>query len=248
MYSIKSNGFSFDLPEDSDILSGDTLRLHISASRALAELNGALGIIPNTRMLIDTLPLREAETSCRIENIVTSGDEIFKSIASREGPAAMGVREVLGYRKAISFAIGTPLSKELLQNIDSAILGHETHIRGPGEQVYLKNAADGSIVFTPPKGEDVSELLDQLISYLENESIDPLIRMAAGHAAFETIHPFMDGNGRTGRILNCAVLCDSGLLSEPVLYMSDYLIKNRREYYRQLRKLNEGRGNRNFDE
>lgn len=242
VYPILSNDFSLDLPENSDILNDGILKSFISASRELATFNGAIHTIPNSRILIDALPLKESEASCRIENIVTSGDRIYKSIASKEGRDSIGVREVLGYRNAVSFANRAQLSIELLEKIDSSILGHEAHIRGPGEQVYLKDTA-GNIVYTPPKGDDVRSLLKQLTNYLGDERIDPLIRMAAGHAAFETIHPFMDGNGRTGRILNCAVLCGTGLLEEPVIYMSDYLIQNRKEYYRQLRRVGEKRAN-----
>lgn len=114
--------------------------------------------------------------------------------------------------------------------------------RTPGEQVCLKNPTAGEIVSTLPDGNDVNALLGQFLTYMGNDHVDPLVRMAAGHAAFEIVHPFMDGNGRTDRVLNCAILCRSGMLTEPILYMSGYLIENRREYYRQLRLLSEGRG------
>ncbi|TQS85783.1 MAG: hypothetical protein A3208_01065, partial [Candidatus Methanoprimaticola hominis] len=236
------NDFRFNIPDEDEILKGEVLRTYIAASRALAGLNGALGAIPNSRMLIDTLPMREAKDSCRIENIVTSSDEIYKTLIASDGAPGMGTREVLGYRKAISLADGRPLSVDLIEEICSSIIGKKMRIRGPGEQVYLKNPATGEVVSTPPSGDGTRELLEQLLDYLRDEDTDPLVRMAAGHCAFETIHPFMDGNGRTGRILNCAVLCGNGLLCEPILYMSDYLIENRREYYRQIRRLNEGRG------
>ena len=115
-------------------------------------------------------------------------------------------------------------------------------IRTPGERVHLKDPATGEIVSTPPEGNDVGALLEQLLDYMEKKDIDPLVRMAAGHAAFEIIHPFMDGNGRTGRVLNCAILCRNDLLAKPILCMSEHLIENRREYYRQLRRLSEGGG------
>lgn len=212
------NDFRFNIPDEDEILKGEVLRTYIAASRALAGLNGALGAIPNSRMLIDTLPMREAKDSCRIENIVTSSDEIYKTLIASDGAPGMGTREVLGYRKAISLADGRPLSVDLIEEICSSIIGKKMRIRGPGEQVYLKNPATGEVVSTPPSGDGTRELLEQLLDYLRDEDTDPLVRMAAGHCAFETIHPFMDGNGRTGRILNCAVLCGNGLLSEPRLF------------------------------
>lgn len=236
------NDFRIDIPDEDRVLKGEVLRSHIAASRALAELKGALDSTPIRRILSDTLPIIEAIDSCRIENIVSSDDAVYRSLASSDETPTEETNRIVGCRNAISLADGRPLSIDLIEEICSSIIGKKMEIRGPGEQVYLKNPVTGEVVSTPPSGDGARELLEQLLDYLGDEDTDPLVRMAAGHCAFETIHPFMDGNGRTGRVLNCAVLCGNGLLCEPILYMSDFLIENRREYYRQIRRLNEGRG------
>ncbi|MDO5853643.1 MAG: Fic/DOC family N-terminal domain-containing protein [Thermoplasmata archaeon] len=235
------DSFTLDLPDDDILSQKEILRAHIDASRSLAELKGTVNTLPNSRILIDTLPLQEAGDSCGIENIVSSGDEIFKALTTREGKEGMGAREIIGYRSAIYYSRDADLSIGSIEGVCSRVLGRDIRIRKDDEQVYLKNPATGEIVFTPPSGNAVRPLMEQLLGYMNDPGIDPLLRMVISHSAFETIHPFMDGNGRTGRVLNVSLICKTGLLRDPILFLSGYLIENRREYYRQLRRINENR-------
>jgi Fic family protein len=226
------------LPPAEEVETRAVLRQCITARAALAELKQAGALIPNQAMLINTLPLLEARASSEIENIVTTTDELFRHMGN-EAQANSATKEALRYSRALfeGFAAlkQTPLSTRTAEQICTTIKGVEMSVRRtPG--TTLKNDATGETIYTPPEGEAL--LRDKLANwerFLHNEiELDPLIRMAVGHYQFEAIHPFTDGNGRTGRVLNSLFLIQEGLLTLPILYLSRYIIQNKADYYRLL--------------
>lgn len=226
------------LPPRADIESKNVLRKCIEARAALAELKQAAELIPNPSILINTLPLLEAKASSEIENIVTTTDKLFEHLNS-EANADPATKEALRYSTALFQGYQAlakyPLSTRTAEEICSKIKGVEMRIRKvPG--TALGNQATGEIVYTPPVGEDVlRDLLSNWERFLHNETeIDPLIRLAVAHYQFEAIHPFTDGNGRTGRIINSLFLIEQQLLSIPVLYLSRYILDRRTDYNRLL--------------
>jgi len=226
------------LPPGADIESKPLLKACIEARAALAELKSAGAALPNQSVLINTLPLLEAQASSEIENIVTTTDALFR-FAQDERAADPATKEALAYRAALREGFQSleerPLTTHTAVRICSRLKGRERDIRRvPG--TALTNAATGEVVYTPPEGE---ALLRQKLANWEQfihqaEDIDPLIRMAVAHYQFEAIHPFLDGNGRTGRVLNLLMLVEQGLLTQPVLYLSRYILRNRSDYYRLL--------------
>ena len=221
------------LPEypSTSVLNDDDVRLwHTRAVASLSRLDGVLEALPNSGVLLESVPLTEARDSCGIENILTSADDAYRALTASEGATGAAVREVVNYRGAMDVATGGVLSVQLTEDVCSVVKGRRMTVRGPGEQVHLKDS-EGGIVRTPPSGDDVQGLMQELLDRIGGYD-DPLLRMAVFHLMFETIHPFMDGNGRTGRILNDAVLVQSGLVSRPVLFISGFLNRNRRYYYR----------------
>lgn len=236
------------LPPASDVETKAVLKRCLSASRALAELKGAGGLIPDQAILINAIPLQEAKLSSEIENIVTTQDALFKAALDESKPADPQTKEVLRYRTALRHGYEGVVTKgfrvDLLLEVCSALRGEPVEFRKLGEDVEIRNRATGEVHYTPPSGgPGVRKKLVNLEDYLVAKvGPDPLIRMAVGHYQFEAIHPFADGNGRTGRILNILYLLHSGLLSIPVLYLSRYLIQQKARYYRLLRDLT-GRGN-----
>ncbi len=226
------------LPPASDVETRAVLRACISARAALAELKQAAELIPNQAMLVNTLPLLEARASSEIENIVTTTDELFRH-AGNESRANPATKEALRYSRALfeGFAAlkQTPLSTRTAEQVCTTIKGVEMPVRRtPG--TTLMNDRSGETIYTPPEGESLlRDLLANWERYLHNETeLDPLIRMAVGHYQFEAIHPFTDGNGRTGRVLNSLFLIQEGLLTLPILYLSRYIIANKADYYRLL--------------
>jgi Fic family protein len=227
------------LPPAADIESKPLLKACIEARAALAELKSTGDLIPNQSVLINTIPLLEAQASSEIENIVTTSDELFR-FAQMEGQATdPATKEALRYRSALRHgfqSIGDrPLGTNTAVEICSRLKNAEMQVRRvPG--VALANAATGDVIYTPPEGESL--LREKLANWErfihESTDIDPLIRMAVAHYQFEAIHPFTDGNGRTGRVLNLLMLVEQGLLNMPVLYLSRYILRNRVEYYRGL--------------
>jgi Fic family protein len=194
--------------------------------------------IPNQSMLINTLPLLEARASSEIENIVTTTDKLFRNIGSEEN-ADPATKEALRYSRALFDGFKTlrehPLNTRTAERICSTIKGVEMAVRKvPGTQ--LINAATNETVYTPPENETLlRDLLANWENYIHMETeLDPLIRLAIGHYQFEAIHPFTDGNGRTGRIINSLFLIQEDLLTLPILYLSRYVIENRADYYRLL--------------
>ncbi len=212
-----------------------------SASRKLAELKGIAASIPNQGILINTLGLQEAKDSSEIENIVTTHDELFKDDLSPEAQMSAASKEVLSYRQALytGFRLvketGLLTSNHLIEMQRELERNHAGFRKLPG--TALKDGA-GRTVYTPPQEPDVIVALmrdlEQVINDPDAVPVDPLIKMALIHHQFESIHPFYDGNGRTGRILNVLYLVKEGLLEIPVLYLSRHIVKTKADYYRHL--------------
>ena len=215
------------------------LRKCVGAGRALAGLKEAARLIPNQDVLINSIPLREARDSSAIENIVTTNDTLFKFANADPEKADDATKEALRYRTALMQGFKDvqekPLSTRTAVLVCRAIKNVDLDIRQvPG--TALAQHPSGKIVYTPPEGQAVlREKLADLEQFLHgNDDVDPVIRMAAAHYQFEAIHPFTDGNGRTGRILNTLFLIDKDLLDLPILYLSRYINEHRSEYYDRL--------------
>lgn len=226
------------LPPLNEIETRAVLRQCIAARAALGELKQAAQLIPNQSVLINTLPLLEAKSSSEIENIVTTTDKLFEH-AQNEDRADPATKEALRYGRALFQGFqdlaARPLSTRTAEGICSLIKGVDMTVRRvPGTK--LVNDATGVVIYTPPDGEtNLRDLLANWERFLHNETeLDPLIRMAIGHYQFEAIHPFTDGNGRTGRIINSLFLIQEELLTLPILYLSRYIIAHKADYYRLL--------------
>lgn len=226
------------LPPHEEVETRAVLKQCITARAALAELKQAAELIPNQGVLISALPLLEAQASSEIENIVTTADRLFQYLHADEHADA-ATREALRYGSALMEGFRllekTPLSTRAAEQICTQIKGVDMKVRRvPG--TALANDKTKEIIYTPPVGEDLLRAkLANWERYLhEAHDIDPLIRMAVGHYQFEAIHPFTDGNGRTGRVLNSLFLIQEGLLALPILYLSRYIIRNKTDYYRLL--------------
>jgi Fic family protein len=216
------------------------LKKCISARVALAGLKQAAELIPNAAVLVNALPLLEAQASSEIENIVTTTDKLLEYIDAPEHRAAdPATKEALRYRRALFEGVRKVQKGRI--TVDTAIeicrtIKDETiDVRSkPG--TTLRNTATGAVIYTPPVGKDL--IRDKLANWQEfltaQDDLDPLIRCAVQHYQFEAIHPFADGNGRTGRILNILYLVQRGLLDTPILYLSRYIIRNKADYYRLL--------------
>jgi len=232
------------LPPPPGIETNRVLKRCISASRALAELKGAGNLIPNQSILINSIPLQEARLSSEVENIVTTQDALFRAVVEDPGRADPATREVLRYRQALRYGYEAiqrgPFTIDLLIEVCSVLRDSSTGLRDT-EPILIEDVTAKTAIYTPPRGrETVVGLLQNLVFFLhEPGGLDPLVKMAVAHYQFEAIHPFVDGNGRTGRILNLLVLLESGLLELPVLYLSRYIIHNKAEYYRRLRAVTE---------
>ncbi|HUH47666.1 MAG TPA: Fic family protein [Arenibacter sp.] len=233
------------LPPTKEIESKAILKKTITASRALSELKGAITNLPNPILFIDTINLQEARASSAIENIITTQDELFKaSIADKknDNPAT---KEVIHYKNALWYGVERIKERPVLTtNLFIAIMRiikeNESGIRNaPGTQ--LKNPVTNKVIYTPPEGEKViREKLKNLEVFIHAEDdIDPLVKMSIIHYQFEAIHPFFDGNGRTGRIILLLYLKYAGLLDLPALYLSSYIIEHKDQYYANLRKVTE---------
>jgi cell filamentation protein, protein adenylyltransferase len=227
------------LPPLAELETKAVLKQCITARSALAELKQAAALIPNPAMLINTLPLLEAQASSEIENIVTTADKLFQHLPEGAG-ADSATKEALRYRHALleGFKELTtrPLVTRTAESICTQIKGRDMSVRKiPG--TALANSTTGEVVYTPPEGEArIRDLLANWERFLHDDAaeIDPLVRMSAAHYQFEAIHPFTDGNGRTGRVLNSLFLVEQGLLPLPILYLSRYIIANKPDYYRLL--------------
>jgi Fic family protein len=229
-----------NLPPKHDLETKKILKHCIKARAALAELHQAAEMLPNQTVLINTLPLLEAQASSEIENIVTTTDRLFQYAnnmsSSQIDPAT---KEALRYRTALRDGFekikNRPSNTVLAEQICTTLRGIDMTVRKvPG--TTLSNLMTGKIIYTPPVGESL--LRDKLRNWEqflhEKNEIDPLIKMAVGHYQFEAIHPFIDGNGRTGRILNTLYLIEQNLLTLPILYLSRYIILHKNDYYTNL--------------
>lgn len=231
------------LPPARDIETAPVLKKAISASRAMAELKGMAERMPNQAMLIDSLVLQEARASSEIENILTTNDEVYKAASDEALPASSEAKEVLRYRQALNHGFrqikSRPLATGMFVEIAQLIKEARFDIRTlPGTRIAN---SQGEAIYTPPEGEGViRDKLRELENFMHaDDGLDVLVKMALVHYQFEAIHPFPDGNGRTGRILNILYLVDQGLLNLPVLYLSRYIIDHKAAYYEGLRRVTE---------
>lgn len=231
-------------PDKSKWETMDVYKKLAEARAALAELKGRLPVIPNPLMLINTLVLQEAKDSSTIENIFTTNDELYKAFSSSASVSNPATKEVLRYREALWNAftgLNSPsdFTVDTAVNIFQTLTDKEESIRDV--QVFI--GSSNSVVYTPPEpGSILKEKLNNWFSVALNQyEIDPLIKMAMLHYQFEAIHPFTDGNGRTGRIMNVLYLCKEELIDLPVIYLSKYILENKNDYYRLLREVTEKR-------
>lgn len=232
------------LPPKVELETKEILTKTIRASRALAQLNGAIRNLPNPSFFLDTLHLQEAKASSEIENIITTNDDLYQAVVADKKFHNPATKEVISYKEAIWLGfnrlerqpfITTNLCIELAQCIKQNTSGIRTT---PG--TTLSNT-QGEVIYTPPSGEQViREKMANLEAFInENDTIDPLIKMAVSHYQFEAIHPFSDGNGRTGRILLLLQLKLEKLLDVPALFLSEYIIEHKEMYYEGLRTVTE---------
>jgi Fic family protein len=234
----------FLLPLQNDIETKKVLKKLTTARAALSGLNGIAESIPNERIIINTLSLQEAKDSSAIENIITTHDELYTSDMQARKFASMAAKEVYNYAYALLQGYEHVKSSELLTNkhiiqIQSLLEENDAGFRKlPG--TVLKNEQTGEIVYTPPQhNDDIVQLIANLEKFMNDDSLsdlDPLIKMAIIHHRFESIHPFYDGNGRTGRIINILFLVKENLLKLPILYLSRYINQNKADYYRLLQQ------------
>ncbi|MEQ6120517.1 Fic family protein [Reichenbachiella sp. MALMAid0571] len=221
------------------------LRETNKATAALAELKGIANSIPNQSMLVNAIVLQEAKGSSEIENIITTQDELYKALTTNKSNVSPETKEVVNYLKAIFYGFDLIKKQGFLRvndviEIQHELIGNTAGIRSmPG--TVLKNDRTGEVVYTPPQ--DKKEILDLLSNFIEyfnkdKSEISPLINLAVLHHQFESIHPFYDGNGRTGRILNILFLIFNDLIEIPILYLSSYIIENKPDYYRLLNQTN----------
>jgi Fic family protein len=225
----------------------DILKKLTTASRRLAELKGVAASIPNQGILINTLGLQEAKDSSAIENIVTTHDELFREAAFPEAASSAAAKEVANYSQALRVGFTDVTATGLLTNNHILKIQAELERNSAGFRklpgTALK-ASEGRTVYTPPQDPAaiVAHMTD-LERFINDEAlldVDPLIKMALIHHQFESIHPFYDGNGRTGRIINVLYLVKQGLLEIPVLYMSRHIVRTKADYYRLLQEVREG--------
>jgi len=225
------------------------LKKLVSANRKLAELKGVAASMPNQSILINTLGLQEAKDSSAIENIVTTHDELFREAATRglEGDAASSAatKEVARYSHALRVGFefvrdtGLLTGNHILQIQAALEQSRPGYRKVPG--TTLKDGA-GRIIYTPPSPELLPDLMSDLERFINDSALfdaDPLVKMALIHHQFESIHPFYDGNGRTGRIINVLYLVREGLLDVPVLYLSRAIVRTKSDYYRLLQSVRE---------
>lgn len=231
------------LPPKEKLENITVLRKAIKANTELAKLNGYCSTIPNENILLNAIILNEAKTSSEIENIITTHDEIYKALLKKDEKHDPETKEVLNYREAIwqGYNLITEtniLTTNAIVGIQETLKKNKAGIRKlPGTK--LMNDQTGEVIYTPPDDEKIiRDLLRNLEEYINiDDEIDPLIKLAIIHYQFESIHPFYDGNGRTGRIINVLYLVLKGLLKSPILYLSSYIIKNKGNYYNYLQKV-----------
>jgi len=233
------------LPLDWEIETKKVLKSLPSAHAAMAELKGIASTMPNQSILINTLGLQEAKDSSAIENIITTHDDIYKSELNIDSYKSLNAKEVQNYIAATKTGFDLISKTGLLTNrtvlkIHEILEGNKAGFRKlPG--TTLKNSYTGEIIYTPPQDPEeiinLMTILEKFINNKESNDLDPLVKMAIIHYQFESIHPFYDGNGRTGRIINILYLIQEKLQDLPILYLSSYIIKNKSDYYRLLQEV-----------
>jgi Fic family protein len=237
-------------PSDDRVVTIEIMQAVNKANKALAELKGLAKKLPNQSMLLSTIALREAKASTEIENIFTTDDELYRALSGNDSGLKGGAKEVLRYRQALWTGYRDMIEKrvfsaDIMIKIYQEIKQVNDGIRPPQtETTIIKRGSGmlgGTVVYTPPRGERIiEEKLDNLIDYLNDDdkySYDPLIKIAISHYQFEAIHPFRDGNGRTGRIMSILLMVQKQLLDVPILYLSAYIIENKDDYYTLLNKV-----------
>jgi len=231
------------LPPDAELETRRVMKQLVRSHVVLAELKGFVSMIPNKNILLNAITINEAKDSSEIENIITTHDELFKAML-RENHKDLAAKEVANYRTALWHGYELVREKQILTTnmiieIQSLIVTNRAGIRRmPG--TVLRNETTGEVIYTPPSGEKtIMAFMDNLMKYINEDydSIDPLVKLAVIHYQFELIHPFYDGNGRTGRIINVLYLILKGLLDSPILYLSKYIIRNKSAYYRLLQEV-----------
>ena len=244
-----------DLPPITSLdleIPSDVAKLAEDTRVAIEVLNYAVKTLPSPGILLDTLAFQEAKASSDVENILTTNDELYRGVLFDEYTA--GAKEVANYKKALFIGFDGLKEKGLISPSDIEKINEPLNLKGKGIRTNFPNFEDltrianikptgeTEIIYTPPHGKDlIQSLIIDMLDYVyddESYTIHPLIKIALAHYQFESIHPFRDGNGRTGRILNILFLCQKEYLSFPVLYASSFIIKNKSDYYNALRKVN----------
>lgn len=238
-----NNDLPFLPPDRKKIETVAILRQLVKSSIALAELKGLASTLPNPNILLNAVILKEATASSAIENVITTQDKLYQALSAKGIEPDPATKEVLRYREAALYGFKFIQQKGFLNTnaiiaIQKILEENNAGIRKlPG--TALRNAATKKVIYTPPDNYDtILGLMKNLENYLnEQDDISPLIKMAIQHYQFESIHPFYDGNGRTGRIINILQIILNGLLEQPILYLSDYIIGNKTDYYRLLQEV-----------
>ena len=232
------------LPLPYDLETKAVLKQVNLANKKLAELKGVAQTIPNEVILLSTLTLQEAKDSSAVENIVTTQDDLYKAdLDLKQSIISASAKEVLNYREAIIHGFNIVREHRMLttnniKDIQAYLEHNSAGFRSVPGTTLMRN--DGTVVYTPPEPDMINAQMENLESFINDDSLsdqDPLIKMAIIHHQFESIHPFYDGNGRTGRIINILYLVISGLLDLPILYLSRYITHNKGEYYRLIQAI-----------
>ncbi len=238
---MKTNQFK-PLEQLGDIETAAVLKASAQAHRALGELKGTVLTIPNQKILLSTLPLQEAKESSEIENIITTNDDLYRSNYRAQIFKSAAAKEVHNYAKALEIGYEELIKSGLITNnlivsIQQKVVGNNAGFRTQ-MGTALKNDRTQEIIYTPPQSiEEIQLLMKEMEDFINNNELsnyDDLVKMALIHHRFESIHPFYDGNGRTGRILNILFLCKQDILDTPILYLSRFINQNKSEYYRLL--------------
>lgn len=231
------------LPLSFEVETREILKQANCAARKLAELRGVVQTIPNAQILINTLAMQEAKESSEVENIITTQDEIYRAGLGDKLVANAAAKEVLNYRSAILHGFELVrqrkvLTSNMIREIQAELLAHDAGFRRVPGTKLLNNL--GETVYTPPQDFDtINRLMSNLETFANthDDDLDPLVKMAIIHHQFESIHPFLDGNGRTGRIINILYLVLADCLDLPILYLSRYITRNKAEYYRTIQAI-----------
>ncbi len=249
----ESNWRLKELPLSIDVESKTILKSLPSAHAALAELKGVASTIPNQIILVNTLGLQEAKDSSAIENIITTHDDLYKTELNFDSFKSLEAKEVQNYVSALKKGFELVKSKKLITSNIVIKIQEELERNNAGFRklpgTSLKNSTTGEVVYTPPQNiDEIKRLMTNLENFINDKSMcdyDPLVKLAIIHFQFESIHPFYDGNGRTGRIINILYLILEGLQNLPILYLSNYIIHNKTDYYRCLQQV---RDDENWEE